>query len=189
MWLLKLKLKVVLLCASCLPVNRRKVTGTAPFAVDFVVRTSGAGQDSDKPSLTSEGVAAPAAARPFISSSTVSGWLENGSRSFSDRFRETFSLEDKGFEERDVAAAKAALSNMLGGMGHFTGRSEVRGAGRDGDDGSSFGASLFTAVPSRSFFPRGFLWDEGFHQVLAVVVRVVGHHFSPVVRPSVFSVR
>ena len=56
---------------------------------------------------------------------------------------------------------KAALSNMLGGMGYFYGMSAVR---LDGEVVQSWPAALFTAVPSRSFFPRGFLWDEGFHQ-------------------------
>lgn len=137
-----------------------QVTGIAPYKVDFVVRANAVGQD-DKSISAGGGTTA----RPFVSSAAVSRWLEAGSRSFSDQFRERFSLENKGFEDRDVAAAKAALSNTLGGMGYFTGRSEVRGAGSSGGNGLSFEASLFTAVPSRSFFPRGFLWDEGFHQV------------------------
>lgn len=133
------------------------MTAQAPFSVDFVVRASPGNGDS----VTSEGEKA----RPHVPSGTVTDWLAAGSRSFSARFRETFSLEEKGFEKKDVLAAEAALSNMLGGMGYFTGRSEVRGAGQNGGNGVSFEASLFTAVPSRSFFPRGFLWDEGFHQV------------------------
>lgn len=60
------------------------------------------------------------------------------------------------------AAAKAGLSNLLGGIAYFHGTSEVQLKDRVA---RSWPAPLLTAVPSRSFFPRGFLWDEGFHQV------------------------
>ena len=61
------------------------------------------------------------------------------------------------------AVAKAALSNLLGGIGYFYGRSEVVLPG--GRRARAPPAGLLTAVPSRPFFPRGFMWDEGFHQV------------------------
>lgn len=86
---------------------------------------------------------------------------------FDKKFRRVFGGSSAGDSVRETA--KRALSNLLGGIGYFYGSSIV-GLGSESTEGKEklleYGpAGLLTAVPSRSFFPRGFLWDEGFHQV------------------------
>eukprot|EP01064_Diplonema_japonicum_P025788 TRINITY_DN37212_c0_g1_i1.p1 TRINITY_DN37212_c0_g1~~TRINITY_DN37212_c0_g1_i1.p1 ORF type:complete len:719 (+),score=155.68 TRINITY_DN37212_c0_g1_i1:35-2191(+) len=52
-----------------------------------------------------------------------------------------------------------ALSSLIGGIGYWY------GTGLRNKGGIIPAQELFSAVPSRSKFPRGFLWDEGFHQL------------------------
>ncbi|XP_061103094.1 mannosyl-oligosaccharide glucosidase isoform X2 [Conger conger] len=91
--------------------------------------------------------------------------LEKRKAAFDLKFERTFGLQERAFSLSQVRFSKAALSNMLGGMGYFHGQSVVQSAYNEYPLLYPEGA-LFTAVPSRSFFPRGFLWDEGFHQLL-----------------------
>ncbi|KAJ7327321.1 hypothetical protein JRQ81_017080 [Phrynocephalus forsythii] len=91
--------------------------------------------------------------------------LQRHRAGFERRFEETFGLAAKGYSRPEQQFAMAALSNMLGGMGYFYGQSLVQSPHADHPQLYPAGP-LFTAVPSRSFFPRGFLWDEGFHQLL-----------------------
>lgn len=84
---------------------------------------------------------------------------------FHKRFEKTFNLQAKGYTSDEISFAEAALSNMIGGIGYFYGASHVQ-SDRTDSPVSYWKAPLYTAVPSRSFFPRGFLWDEGFHGLL-----------------------
>eukprot|EP00624_Nannochloropsis_granulata_P000963 evm.model.NODE_14286_length_23795_cov_21.451103.4 len=122
-----------------------------------------------------------------------------GLQNFRDRFAKLFVLDQHGYRGRsftpqEIEAAEAAFSNTIGGVGYFHGQTPIKGRSinrGDEEEGggrtpilNSFPTSLFTAVPSRSFFPRGFLWDEGFHQLLlhkwdlALTYDVFLHWFS-----------
>jgi len=88
-------------------------------------------------------------------------WIDK----FDLRFEQTFHLANKGFNASAVRFAQSAMSNMVGGIGYFQGASLVKSKYNAGPV-PYWDAALYTAVPSRSFFPRGFLWDEGFHNLL-----------------------
>lgn len=104
--------------------------------------------------------------------------LEAAATRYDDRFARTFPLSAPYDTEDHKTFAKAVTSNLIGGIGYFHGASIVdRSFKHDYDDleDESTGEeaprfepdrSLLTATPSRSFFPRGFYWDEGFHLAL-----------------------
>ncbi|KAH8667006.1 glycoside hydrolase family 63 protein [Xylariales sp. PMI_506] len=85
-------------------------------------------------------------------------------------------------DDRYVGFSQALLSNLLGGLGFFHGNSKVDYSHAPEYDETepdfwdkaatamaratietTNSTSLFSFTPSRPFFPRGFLWDEGFH--------------------------
>jgi mannosyl-oligosaccharide glucosidase len=80
------------------------------------------------------------------------------SSAFSATFDASFSIDSGEM----LNFGKYAFSSLIGGLGYFEGRwlqlnRELRSVELAGPD------ELITTVPCRSFFPRGFLWDEGFH--------------------------
>ncbi|KAG2020673.1 glucosidase I [Coprinopsis cinerea AmutBmut pab1-1] len=121
-------------------------------------------------------------AKQKLSSSTLDEGIPALIEAYNQRFRATLPHPaDYPTEKQSSleAFSKAVTSNLIGGVGYFYGNSIVdrkfsyewdqdEDAGDD-DDAKPSGShltepkSLLTATPSRSFFPRGFYWDEGFH--------------------------
>lgn len=67
---------------------------------------------------------------------------------------------------------KEAVGNIFGGIGYYWGKIKIHFDDKP-EKGYHQGfryalddKGLFTASPCRSFFARGFLWDEGFHNIL-----------------------
>ncbi|XP_064602223.1 mannosyl-oligosaccharide glucosidase-like isoform X2 [Liolophura sinensis] len=125
-----------------------QVTGTVPFSLEVVF-------ESGSVPHRIQSLAGPV----FIEE------LSKQVTAFNHRFEETFKLREKGFHENEIQFAQAALSNMLGSVGYFYGSSLVQSK-YNKEPVAYWEAPLYSGVPSRPFFPRGFLWDEGFHNLL-----------------------
>lgn len=96
--------------------------------------------------------------RAEMSRDSLTRALLQAEASFENEFVSKFGRNPDAF-----VVAKAALSNLLGGIGYWYGHSLVKT--QKDQLKKLWDAPLFSGTPSRSFFPRGFLWDEGFHQV------------------------
>ncbi|KAH9952220.1 glycoside hydrolase [Amylocystis lapponica] len=134
---------------------------TGPFQFDVYFESASAKQKLT-PSILDEGI-----------SSLVA--------SYNERFDSVFPIPSS-YPTSDAASlkefSKAMTSNLIGGIGYFYGTSIVdksfayewdQDEDSVGEPDAHKGAkltepkALLTATPSRSFFPRGFYWDEGFH--------------------------
>ncbi|XP_070526596.1 mannosyl-oligosaccharide glucosidase-like isoform X2 [Cardiocondyla obscurior] len=99
---------------------------------------------------------------------------------FSKKFENIFKLKSKGYTDDEITFAKMAFSNLIGSIGYFYGTLQVQAE----EPVPHRNVSLYTAVPSRSFFPRGFLWDEGFHGLLISIwdtemeLDIISHWFD-----------
>ena len=122
------------------------------------------------------------ASGPEVTSEILDEVVEKTSKSFKSKFSEIFKPAKPFVGEDHQACAESMLSNLAGGIGYFYGDSLVDRSYaeeyEEEDEGFWEAAAearaknepiidtateLFTSVPSRPFFPRGFLWDEGFH--------------------------
>ncbi|KAK7750609.1 Processing alpha glucosidase I [Diatrype stigma] len=133
-----------------------------PFEFDILFSSDSAGKDVTSEDLTRE--------------------IKLTTESFNERFSDVFALQAPFKDEKYRKFGKSMLSNLAGGIGYFYGQhvvdrsyapeyeeenegfweetAEARGRKQEQLEGPY---ELFTSIPSRPFFPRGFLWDEGFH--------------------------
>ena len=116
------------------------------------------------------------------SASDLTKEIDQATQSFDDKYSNVLG-PSKPFGDKDhLTFSKSLFSNLIGGIGYFYGdqmidrsyaveyeeenegfwqeTEEARGRNQQKLEGPY---ELFTSIPSRPFFPRGFLWDEGFH--------------------------
>jgi mannosyl-oligosaccharide glucosidase len=134
-------------------------TAVAPFSIDIVFTSDVTNRFKDE-----EG------AKQFQEKLIVElpKSIEQRTAEFDEKFNKVFPLKVNATESH-AKFAKVALSNLLGGIGYFHGRNRIyKPIANEGEQSWYFSEpkELFTGTPSRAYFPRGFWWDEGFHQLI-----------------------
>ncbi|KAK7023769.1 mannosyl-oligosaccharide glucosidase [Favolaschia claudopus] len=124
-----------------------------------------------------------ASSKQKLSSATLDNGIPALVTNYGKRFQTAFPLppDYHGPKKDQIEAfSKSITSNLVGGVGYFYGTSivnrkfsyewdededDTQAEKEDGETGARLTEpkALLTATPSRSFFPRGFYWDEGFH--------------------------
>ena len=123
-------------------------------------------------------------AGPHLTSKDLDKHIDSNSKDFKKKFDSLLKPVAPFTKAEYTTFSQSLFSNLLGGVGYFYGDSLVDRsyAPEYDEDNEGFweetaeararaqvaldpARELFTAVPSRPFFPRGFLWDEGFHLV------------------------
>ncbi|KAI1504145.1 glycoside hydrolase [Biscogniauxia marginata] len=133
-----------------------------PFEFDILFSSGSAGKDITSEDLTRE--------------------IRSTTEAFNGRFSEVFAPQAPFKSDEYRKFGRSMLSNLAGGIGYFYGEhvvdrsyapeyeeenegfweetAEARSRRQEQLEGPY---ELFSSIPSRPFFPRGFLWDEGFH--------------------------
>jgi mannosyl-oligosaccharide glucosidase len=119
-----------------------------------------------------------------LTSDDLSKAITTASQGFKKKFASIFAPKSPFDAPKYTKYSQAMLSNLVGGIGYFHGDSlvdrsyapeyeeqnegfweETAAARAQAQINREGPVELFTSVPSRPFFPRGFLWDEGFHLI------------------------
>lgn len=134
------------------------------FEFDILFTSGSAGKDVTSDDLTRE--------------------IKATTESFGERFSGIFAPQAPFTADKYRKFGRSLLSNLAGGIGYFYGNQIVDRSNAPEYDEENEGFwedtaeararkleqpegpfELFTSIPSRPFFPRGFLWDEGFHLI------------------------
>lgn len=132
-----------------------------PFTVDIVLHTGGVNHSNNELDDDDNNEVVP-----YSDVQHTTQLIQQSQSVFHQQFRSIFSSIDSRYQQ----FAEYLLSSVIGGKGYFYGTSiqaipDVFNQSHELLHVQS-STALLSTTPCRSFFPRGFLWDEGFHQLI-----------------------